>query len=281
MFPAIRLTCGNASLTFLMHLKIFEECPCAESSTRTSTCDATRASTLSRTSFVMPIAAPARSLPLESFAEFGYFTDFSISFIVISPLRLPFLSTMGSFSILCVIRIFLASSRVVPSGAVIRFSLVITYFIGFEKSVSNLKSRFVSIPTSLPFSVIGTPEILYFPIISSASCKVCSGERWNGSTITPCSDLLTLSTSTACASIDIFLWITPIPPSLAIAIASADSVTVSIAALIIGMLSVISFVSLVVRSISLGRTSLFCGISSTSSNVRPSKTNLSFIIYLP
>ena len=230
----------------------------------------------------MPIAAPARRRPLESFAELGYFTDFSISLMVISPLRLPFLSTIGSFSILCVIRIFFASSRVVPSGAVIRFSFVITYLICFEKSVSKRKSRFVSIPTSLPLSsVIGTPEILYFPIILSASSSVCSGERWNGSTITPCSDLLTLSTSIACASIDIFLWIMPIPPSRAIAMASADSVTVSIAALIIGMLSVILFVSLVVRSISLGRTSLFCGISNTSSNVRPSNANLSFIIYLP
>ena len=37
------------------------------------------------------------------------------------------------------------------------------------KSVSNLRSRFVIIPMSFPFSQIGTPEILYFAIRSFAS----------------------------------------------------------------------------------------------------------------
>ena len=48
--------------------------------------------------------------------------------------------------------------------------------------------------------------------------------------------------SSACASIDIFLWMIPIPPCLAIAIAIFDSVTVYIAALIIGMLRTIFLV---------------------------------------
>ena len=43
-------------------------------------------------------------------------------------------------------------------------------------------------------------------------------------------------------SIEQFLWTTPSPPSLAIAMAMSSSVTVSIAALMIGILSLISFV---------------------------------------
>ena len=62
----------------------------------------------------------------------------------------------------------------------------------------------------------------------------------------------------------------PIPPSLAIAIAIRESVTVSIAAVMIGVLRVIVLVSLVVRSIMLGVTSDFAGIRRTSSKVRPS-----------
>ena len=65
------------------------------------------------------------------------------------------------------------------------------------------------------------------------------------------------------------------PPSLAMAIAILDSVTVSIAAVITGVLSVMVFVSFVVRSMSLGRTSDSAGIRSTSSKVRPSLTNFS------
>ena len=48
---------------------------------------------------------------------------------------------------------------------------------------------------------------------------------------------LTFATSPAWAVMDMFLWITPKPPCKAIAIAIAPSVTVSIPALIIGILS--------------------------------------------
>ena len=60
------------------------------------------------------------------------------------------------------------------------------------------------------------------------------------------------------------------PPCLAMAIAILCSVTVSMLALIIGMFNVIFFVSFVVKSIMLGVTSEYCGISNTSSNVIPS-----------
>ena len=105
-------------------------------------------------------------------------------------------------------RIFLASSRVIPTGAVISPSLVIDSLIFLEKSVSNFKSRLVMIPTnvlSVSLFVIGTPDIRNFAIKSSASFIVLSGVSENGSEITPFSDLLTLSTSSACISIVIFL----------------------------------------------------------------------------
>ena len=179
---------------------------------------------------------------------------FSISLIVISPFKLKSASTIGSFSLRALARIFFASSRVIPSGAVISPSDVMDSLIFFVKSVSNFRSRFVIIPTSLRPSVIGTPDIRNFAINASASASVCSGDRENGSVMTPFSDLFTLSTSSACASIDIFLWMIPIPPCLAMAIAMRCSVTVSMPALIIGIFSLIFFVSHVVKSTSLGTT---------------------------
>ena len=97
--------------------------------------------------------------------------------MVIKPLSMPLPSTMGSFSILCFLKISCASVSVVPSGAVTRFSLVITSLIFLEKSVSNRKSRLVKMPTSLPFSQMGTPEIRYLPIKLSASSNVRSGVK--------------------------------------------------------------------------------------------------------
>ena len=190
--------------------------------------------------------------------------------MVISPFKWKSLSTIGSFSFLAFARIFFASSKVIPSGAVIRPSEVMLSLIFFVKSVSNFKSRFVIIPTNLPPSQIGTPEIRNFLMRSSASCKVCSGERKNGSVITPFSERFTLSTSSACAWMDMFLWMIPIPPCRAMAIAMRCSVTVSIAALIIGIFKTIFFVRCVVNSIILGVTSEYCGTNNTSSKVIPS-----------
>ena len=132
ILPAITWRSGNADLISLRVVIIFLECPCAESITIQSTLALTRAWTLSITFAVMPTAAPARSRPCESWAEDGYFTLFSISLIVISPLNLYSSSTIGSFSFLALPSIFLASSRVVPTGAVIRFSLVMHSFIGLS-----------------------------------------------------------------------------------------------------------------------------------------------------
>ena len=244
------------------------------STTTASTPALTRAITLSITSPVTPTAAPHRSLPPSSVALLGYLIAFSISFIVISPLRWPVSSTMGSFSTFHFLRIFSASFMDVPSLAVINLSFVITSLIITSGSLSNLTSLFVRIPTRILFlSVMGTPEMWYLLISSNASSSLCSGERKKGSVITPCSLLFTLSTSIACASIDMFLWIIPIPPSLAIDIAILASVTVSIPALITGMFSFIFFVNCVFKSTCPGRISDFCGTNRTSSNVSPSFKN--------
>ena len=60
----------------------------------------------------------------------GILTAFSMSLVVISPTRLNASSTSGSFSMRYFARMRLASERLVPAGAVIRFSLVITSPIG-------------------------------------------------------------------------------------------------------------------------------------------------------
>ena len=145
--------------------------------TITSTCAFTSASTRSSTFAVMPTAAPQSRRPCSSLADNGYLMVFSISLMVIRPLRLKSSSTIGSFSFLDFARIAFASSSVTPTFAVIRFSLVMDSLIFLVKSVSNFRSRFVIIPTSFPFSVIGTPEIRNFAIRLLASSRVCSGDR--------------------------------------------------------------------------------------------------------
>ncbi len=111
-------------------------------------------------------------------------------------------------------------------------------------------------PTSFLFFVTGTPEILYRRITSSASAIVCSGVIVTGSTIIPLSDRFTLSISPACCSIVRLRCTTPSPPCCAIAIASRASVTVSIAADISGVLSVMLRVNCVCVLTWVGTTSL-------------------------
>ena len=122
-------------------------------------------------------------------------------------------------------------------------------------------------PSLLPSSVIGTPEIRYFFINSSASKIRLLGERVIGLTIMPLSDRFTRSTSDACSSTVRFLWMMPMPPCWAIAIASRDSVTVSMAALSRGTLTLMFRVTRELTSTALGNTCECRGTSSTSSNV--------------
>ena len=105
---------------------------------------------------------------------------------------------------------------------------------------------------------------------SSASEILFSGDMVTGSMIIPLSLRLTLSTSSTCRSIGMLRWTKPIPPCWAMAMASRDSVTVSIAALTMGMFNRMLRVSEVAVSTAVGSTSERPGSRRTSSKVRPS-----------
>ena len=79
---------------------------------------------------------------------------------MINPTNSPEEFTIGNFSILLFMKIVLASSKLVPSGAVIK-SLVITSCTDFASSYSKNRSLFVTIPNNLlelSFTII--PPIL-------------------------------------------------------------------------------------------------------------------------
>jgi hypothetical protein len=78
-------------MTFLL-------CPCAVSTTTTSTPASISAATRSK-SFT-PVAAPTRSRPRLSLQALGNWWSLSMSRIVISPTSRPSLSTSSSFSTL-------------------------------------------------------------------------------------------------------------------------------------------------------------------------------------
>ena len=130
--PAMTWRSGNLDFILSKVSITFLECPWAVSMTIRSTPASTRAATLSKASSPVPTAAPTLSLPISSLQAFGYCILFTMSFIVISPFILPSLSTIGSFSILYFWNIAVASSRVMPSSAVIRLSLVMNRETGLS-----------------------------------------------------------------------------------------------------------------------------------------------------
>jgi len=160
---------------------------------------------------------------------------FSMSFTVIRPRSIMRSSTTGSFSIRCLARMACAVSSVVPTGAVISSLRVMTSVTRSVWSSSKRRSRLVRMPTSLPSSVMGTPEMWKRAMIACASASVALGGSVTGSTIMPLSLRFTRSTCAACSAMLMFLWITPMPPRRASPMAMPDSVTVSIAALTMGM----------------------------------------------
>ena len=160
MFPPMSGRSGYSLRRYAtMSMTIFE-CPCAVSTMMTSTPALTRAAALSLASWPTPIAAPTRRRPWQSFAAFGKAFAFSMSFIVMSPLSTLSLSTIGSFSTFEPMSMLFASSSVVPTGAVTRWSFVITLEIGWSRLVTKRRSRFVIMPTRrIPSSTTGTPEM--------------------------------------------------------------------------------------------------------------------------
>ena len=91
-----------------------------------------------------------------------------------------------------------------------------------------------------------------------------------GFTTIPDSYFFTRRTSAAWATGSMFLWITPMPPASAMAMASALSVTVSMAAEMIGMRSSTARVRRVEVSASAGTMLERAGTSNTSSNASAS-----------
>ena len=160
------LTCFNTSTTPL-------ECPCAVSTTSASAPASTKAATRSNVLKVTPTPAATRRRPFESLQAVGLSFARVISLYVISPTSLFWLSTTGSFSILCCCRMLAAASRSVDWSATIRFSFVITSSTERFISRSKRKSRFVTIPTRWSdSSTTGMPPILYSFIIPKASPTV-------------------------------------------------------------------------------------------------------------
>ena len=91
-------------------------------------------------------------------------------------------------------------------------------------------------------------------ISAVTSASVWSGWMVSGFTTMPDSNFLTRRTWAACSAGSRFLWMTPRPPSWAMAMAMGASLTVSIAAEMIGMLSGMVRVRRVRVSVAEGRT---------------------------
>ena len=123
------------------------------------------------------------------------------------------------------------------------------------ESLTKRTSRLVTMPTRVSPSTTGRPEMLYSPMTTSACSTVMSGGTVMGEMIMPDSDFLTFSTSSRCSAMVMFLCTTPTPPLRAREMAMRDSVTVSMAALTRGMLSLMSGVSHEETSASSGSTS--------------------------
>src|SRR6266850_1964962 len=192
-----------------------------------------------------------------------------MSLMVMRPFSSNFSSTTSSFSIRFLCRSSFAWSCEMPSRQVIR-SRVITSSTFCSRFFSKRRSRLVTMPTSRPLRVTGMPLMSCCRISSSAWKSRASGSMVTGSTTIPLSYFLTLVTSSACCAGDMFLWMNPIPPAWAMAMAVRASVTVSIAALTIGICRRRLRVSCALTSTWRGSTSLSAGSSRTSSNVRAS-----------
>ena len=194
-----------------------------------------------------------------------------MSFTVTSPLSSNLSFTTNTFSMRCwcnnaVISLAPASSPTVTSRSLV----VITVATGSLNRVSNRRSRLVTIPTSCRPSTTGTPEMLLARVTCKTSPMVASGLTVRGSRITPASYFFTCDTSLAWRSGLMFLWMMPMPPWAAMAIARRASVTVSMAAEISGILSLMRRVRRVFRLTSRGKTWERAGTNNTSSNVRAS-----------
>ena len=134
--------------------------PCAVSTMRKSTPASMSAWARRLASSPTPTAAPTTRRPPSSLVAFGNFSLLVKSLTVMRPRSRPASSISGSFSTLCSLRSFSARSASTPTGAVTRGMGVMTSATRRDRSLSNLMSRLVTMPRSLPSSLVtGTPEI--------------------------------------------------------------------------------------------------------------------------
>ena len=245
-------------------------CAWAVSTTRASTPASASAWARFQESSPVPMPAPTSRRPEPSLEELGYWSCLTKSLTVIRPVSLPSPSTIGSFSTLWVRSRFRAASPETPCSATTSGMGVMTSRTGRFGSVSKRMSRLVQMPTSLPSSsTTGRPEMRKRAHLASTSPMVSSGVQVTGLETMPASERLTISTCCAWSSTDRLRCRMPMPPWRAMAMAMRDSVTVSMAAEMMGTLSRSSRVSWVDVSTADGITSEASGMSRTSSKVRP------------
>ena len=134
--------------------------PCAVSTTRKSTPASMSAWARRLASSPTPTAAPTTSRPPSSLVALGNFSLLVKSFTVIRPRSLPSRVDERQLLDLVLLEQLRACSGCTPTGAVTSGMGVITSATRRDRSDSNLISRFVTIPRSLPSSLVtGTPEI--------------------------------------------------------------------------------------------------------------------------
>ena len=119
----------------------------------------------------------------------GNCSDFTKSLTVISPASRPSSSTRGSRSRLCLRSSVVASSRLMPTGAVNSGIGVITSAtrrVPHSATGTKRRSRLVMIPIrTRSSSMTGRPETRYCPQISSSSSSVAFGWIVTGLEIIP------------------------------------------------------------------------------------------------
>ena len=200
-----------------------------------------------------------------------------MSLMVISPLSSPCLFTTGSFSMRCSCKISRAFSRLVPSGAVISLSRFMTCETLRSKRVSNRRSRLVRIADELPVLGDGNAgdAVLRHQLVGVAYRLI----RRDGDGIEnhPAFGLFDPIDFGRLIGRGQYAMDNPEPAFARHGNGQRDSVTVSIAELMMGMLISIFRVKCVRTSTSLGRMADFAGTRTTSSYVSPRRGSFSNI----
>ncbi len=160
MLPPTTSTCGKLRLIQRTRSTTPALWPCAVSTISASTPALTSASTRSSVPSPTPTAAPTRSLPWASRAANGKLVCLVMSLTVNSPRSSKSSPTTSTRSSLCLCISALASASEAPSRTVISRSRgVMISRTGASMRVSKRRSRPLTMPTTVPFSTTGKPEM--------------------------------------------------------------------------------------------------------------------------